>query len=196
MLSRTGGLALLTHLPEALLPPPVRGRAADPGRSPRRLERVTAQERSPEFVLGGLVDGQVVAPSAGCGQSLLVPHQRQCREVAQLRLGVLDAAAAVSQGQKRLAQPPVTSRLSDTGGPGRRFKTTPLLHRRQKPDTSSRIRSQVHRRPLSSCSSRGPPWMPGSGEAWLIAGCRCKGSGWMATSSLRTPRLLIETCCE
>jgi hypothetical protein len=53
-----------------------------------------------------------VVPSAGCGQSLLVPHQRQCREVAQLRLGVLDAAAAVPQGQERLAQPPVSSRLS------------------------------------------------------------------------------------
>jgi hypothetical protein len=70
MRHRTGGLALLTQLHEALLPP-VRGRAADLSRSPRRLERVTAQERSPEFVLGGLVDGQVVPPSAGCGQSML-----------------------------------------------------------------------------------------------------------------------------
>jgi hypothetical protein len=40
------------------------------------------------------------------------------------------------------------------------------------------------------------PWMPGDDEAWLIAGCRCGGSGWMATSSFWALRLLIEMCCE
>lgn len=72
-------------------------------------------------LLSGLVDGQMVPPSTGCGQSLLVPHQREWREVAQLRLSVLDAAALLPQSQERLTQPPVSSRLSDTGGPGGLF---------------------------------------------------------------------------
>ncbi len=45
------------------------------------------------------VEPRSVNASSAMIESLLVPHQRQCRELAQLRLGVLDAAAAVAQGQ-------------------------------------------------------------------------------------------------
>jgi hypothetical protein len=62
--SRLRGLALLTQLHEAPLPPPVRRRATDPCHLLGGLEGVPAKERSPEGVLGRLANGQVMPPLA------------------------------------------------------------------------------------------------------------------------------------
>ena len=75
-----------------------------------------------------------------------IPLDNTSGEVARFGLGISHADTQSTQGKEALPQPPEAGLLTHTGRAGGRFDTTPLSHSGQKPNPSSRIGSQIHRR--------------------------------------------------
>jgi hypothetical protein len=78
--------------------------------------------------------------------SVTIPLDNTSGEVPQFGLGISHADTQGTQGKETLPQPPEAGLLTHTGRAGGRFDTTPLSHSGQKPNPSSRIGSQMHRR--------------------------------------------------
>ena len=78
--------------------------------------------------------------------SVTIPLDNTSGEVAQFGLRISHADTQGTRGKETLPQPPEAGLLTHTGRAGGRFDTTPLSHSGQKPNPSSRIGSQIHRR--------------------------------------------------
>src|SRR5450631_528119 len=75
-----------------------------------------------------------------------IPLDNTSGEVAQFGLSISHADTQGTRGKETLPKPPEAGLLTHTGRAGGRFDTTPLSHSSQKPNPSSRIGSQIHRR--------------------------------------------------
>jgi len=104
-----------------------------------------------------------------------IPLDNTSGEVAQFGLGISHADTQSTQGKEALPQPPEAGLLTHTGRAGGRFDTTPLSHSGQKPNPSSRIGSQIHRR--TTFKARTAPGTPNA-----VTGKPSQGQGYDAAT--------------